>query len=334
MVFARLTCAAVLLTGASCAPAQDKNPLKQIGSVEMTGVEGRFDHFAADPQSHRLFVAALGNNTLEAIDTESLKRLHSQTGLQEPQGVVFIPQTKQVVVASGRDGMLRAYDADWKLVGKIEDLDDADNVRYNPAAKRIYVGYGKGALAVIDAEKFQKIADIKLDAHPESFQLEQQGNRIFVNVTAAGHIAVIDREKLAVIARWPVKSASANFPMTLDEKNHRLMIACRKPAKMLVFDTQSGHEVAAVDCIGDADDLFYDPATKRIHITGGGGVGGEGAIDTFNQTGPDHYTPIARTKTAPGARTSWFVPSENRLYVAVPHRGGGQKAEIRVFDTR
>jgi DNA-binding beta-propeller fold protein YncE len=331
MHFARLTCAAALLIGTSCAPAQDKNPLKQIVAIDMTGVEGRFDHFAADPDSHRLFVAALGNNTLETIDTANLKRLHSQTGLQEPQGVVFIPHTKQVVVASGNDGMLRAFDAaaaDWKLVGKIEDLDDADNVRYDPAAKRIYVGYGKGALAVVDAQNFRKIADVKLDAHPESFQLEQQGNRIFVNVTSAGHIAVIDREKLNVIAKWPVKSAAANFPMTLDEKNHRLMIACRKPAKMLVIDTQSGNEVAAVDCIGDADDLFYDPAARRIYITGG-----EGAIDTIAQTDPDHYTLIARTKTAPGARTGWFISAENRLYVAVPHRGQ-QKAEIRVFDTR
>ena len=327
MYFAHFTCAAALLV-ASCAPAQDKNPLKQIGSVEMAGVAGRFDHFAADPDSHRLFVAALGNNTIEAIDTATLKRIHSQTGLQEPQGVVFIPQTKQVVVASGNDGMLRAFDADWKLVSKIEDLDDADNVRYDPAAKRIYVGYGKGALAVVDAQNFRKIADIKLDAHPESFQLEQEGKRIFVNVTNAGHIAVIDREKLAVIAKWPVKSASAHFPMTLDEKNHRLMIACRKPAKMLIFDTQSGNEIAAVDCIGDADDLFYDAAAKRIYITGG-----EGAIDTIAQTDPDHYASIGRTRTAPGARTSWFIPSENRLYVAVPHRGA-QKAEIRVFDTR
>src|SRR5206468_4745776 len=145
-------------------------------------------------------------------------------------------------------------------------------------------------LAVVDAQNFHKIADVKLDAHPESFQLEQQGNRIFVNVTNAGHITVIDREKLTVIAKWPTKSASSNFPMTLDEKNHRLMIACRKPAKMLVFDTQSGNEVAAVDCVGDADDLFYDAAAKRIYITGG-----EGAIDAIAQTDPDHYGSISRT---------------------------------------
>src|SRR5438046_6448507 len=148
MYFARFTCAVAALLFASCAPAQDKNPLKQIGSVDMAGVEGRFDHFAVDADSHRLFVAALGNNTLEAIDTANLTRLHTQTGLQEPQGVVYVPQTRQVVVASGNDGMLRAFDSDWKLAGKIEDLDDADNVRYDPAAKRIYVGYGKGALAV------------------------------------------------------------------------------------------------------------------------------------------------------------------------------------------
>src|SRR5437773_2352660 len=111
MLLARWTCAIAMLSAASCAPAQDKNPLKQIGAVELSGVEGRIDHFAADLDSHRLFVAALGNNTVEEIDTASLKHIHSQGGLQEPQGVVFVPQTKRVVVASGQDGMLRAFDA-------------------------------------------------------------------------------------------------------------------------------------------------------------------------------------------------------------------------------
>src|SRR5258706_980674 len=168
--------------------------LKLVHTIPLPNVEGRFDHFAADPRGHRLFIAALGNDTLEVIDTDAGTRAGSVTGLHKPTGVAFLPESGQVAVASGDDGTVRFYDrATLKPGPKVEGLDDADNVRYDPAAKRLYVGYGSGALAIIDAEKAQKVADIKLDAHPESFQLEKSGKRIFVNVTQAGHIAVVDR---------------------------------------------------------------------------------------------------------------------------------------------
>src|SRR5439155_21804030 len=147
----------------------------------------------------------------------------------------------------------------------------ADNLRYDPSAKLLYVGYGKGALAVVDPDHAKKIADIPLDGHPESFQLEQSGQRIFVNVPSAKQVAVVDREKKTVIAKWIINDAQANFPMALDESNHRLFIGCRRPAKLLVLDTDSGKTIASPECCGDADDVYYDAASKRIYLTGGEG---------------------------------------------------------------
>jgi hypothetical protein len=220
------------------------------------------------------------------------------------------------------------YDRSLKLLGSVGDLEDADNVRYDAQAKLIYVGYGKGALAIIDPEKITKLADIPLEGHPESFQLEAKGKRIFVNVPTAHRIAVIDRQKRAVVAKWPVKEAAANFPMALDEADHRLLIGCRQPAKLLALDTDTGRALARVDCCGDTDDLFYDPATKHVYVSGG-----EGSISVFEQTNPNHYRLVQTVTSASGARTALFVPAKGMLYLAIPHRGN-QEAEIRAFQVK
>jgi hypothetical protein len=127
-----------------------------------------------------------------------------------------------------------------------------------------------------------------------------------------------------VVATWPLTDAAANFPMALDAENHRLFVGCRKPAKLLVLDTNGGKTVASLDCCGDADDVFYDAATRRIYVTGG-----EGAVSVFEQKSPDEYSSLGKVPTAAGARTG-LLSAAGELYVAVPRREG-QRAEIRVF---
>jgi DNA-binding beta-propeller fold protein YncE len=302
-----------------------------VGSVPLPGVEGRFDHFAVDLEGKRLFVAALGNDTVAVVDLAADPGRYAGTinGLKKPAGVAFVPGLNWVAVASGGDGKCRFFDArSLAAAGEVSGLDDADNVRYDAAKRLVYVGYGEGALAVIDPAAMRVVAEVKLAAHPESFRLQAGGPRVFVNVPEANNaVVVVDRERRAVVATWHLKEAGRNFPMWLDEPHRRLFVGCRRPAKLLVLDTESGAAVASVDCVGDADDVFYDGAAKRIYVTGG-----DGAISAIEQVDPDHYRPAGELKTAAGARTSLFVPELHRLYVAVPHRGT-QRAEIRVVDT-
>lgn len=301
--------------------------LREVQTIPLPGVEGRIDHFGVNVQGQRLFVSALGNNTLEVIDLRAGKRLTSITGLKEPQGVYYVPGINRVFVANGDDGTCRIFDGTtYKLLDIVGFSSDADNVRYEAVQNAIYVGYGEGALAILNAVTGRKLAEIPLRGHPESFRLETSGPRIFVNIPTAGHtIAVIDRLKRAVIATWTL-DAEANFPMALDEADHRLLVVTRHPARLIVLDTRSGKTVTSVPTVGDADDAFYDGARKRVYVSGG-----EGLIDIFNQNDPDHYQPAGRIPTAAGARTSLFVPELNRLYLAVPHRGT-QKSEIRVYE--
>ncbi len=319
----------VSLITASCqaeTPAENAS-LRLVATYPLESVEGRIDHMAVDGQGQRLYVAALGNNTLEVVDLKKAKHSATIGGLKKPQGIVVIPESGEFIVASGEDGKCRKYDAAQKLLGTIDGLDDADNVRFDPASKLVYVGYGDGALAVISAEQFSKLAEIKLAGHPESFQLEAKGKRIFVNVPDAGHIAVIDRERRIVTETWPVKAARSNFPMALDEVHHRLFVGCRTPAKLLVIDTETGKTLSTLDCCGDTDDVFHDASSQRVYV-----AGGEGCVSVFRQADADTYKLAEKVKTAPGARTAFFTPAANRLFVAVPHREK-QRAEIRVYET-
>jgi DNA-binding beta-propeller fold protein YncE len=322
----KLLASLLLCSVALFARAQEPSTLKLTRTIPLPGVQGRFDHFAIDAKGRRLFVAALGNNTLEIVDIAAGKHLKSITGLHKPTGVLYLAAENQIAVANGDDGTFKLFDgATYELVKSVGSLDDADNVRFDPKMKLIYVGYADGALAIIDATTMKQTGSIKLAAHPESFQLEQQGSRIFANVTDAKHIAVIDRENNSVTATWPMEKFQAHFPMALDESNRRLFLGCRKPARLVVLDTSTGRPVADLAISGDTDDLFYDAARKRLYISCG-----EGFVDVVEQRTADSYRLQGRLPTRAGARTSFLFPDRNELYLAVPQRGNSS-AEIRVF---
>jgi DNA-binding beta-propeller fold protein YncE len=307
--------------------AQAGTPLKLKTTVALQGVEGRIDHFAFDAAGENLFVCALGNNTVEVIDLRKDERIHSITGLGSPQGVAYVPEFNRLFVANDKGGICKIYDGkSFQFVGELDLKDDADNVRYDDAKKKLYVGFGSGGIAVVNAPDGKQVGSIKLNAHPEAFQLEKNGSRIFVNVPNSRHVAVIDRDKGEVVATWKTDLAFGNFPMALDEANHRLFVGCRLPSKLVVLNTDSGDVVAKIDISGDTDDVFYDAKRHRIYA-----ICGAGKIDVVEQIDPKTYKISTKVDTAEGARTGLFVAERNALFVAVPHRGS-QQAEVRCYE--
>lgn len=306
--------------------AAPDEPLEPIGSIPMQGVKGRIDHFGIDLKNDRLFVAALGNNTLEVIDAKAKRRVQSLKGFGEPQGVQYVPKFNRLYVANGSANRVDILDGTtYARIRSIEGLEDADNVRYDAAKQKIYVGYKKGALKVLDAATGDPSGDIALPAHPESFQLEQAGERIFVNVPSARQVAVVDRNKRSVIASWDVPGASANYPMALDEAGRRLFVGARSPALLLIYDIDSGKVVSTLPIGGDTDDIFFDAARKRIYV-----ICGEGLVNVVQQQDANRYILKSTLQTAQRARTGLFVPETGRLYVAVP-AAGASSAEIRSY---
>src|SRR6516225_8579917 len=182
--------------------AQAAQPLNLEKTIELPDVQGRIDHMSVDVKGQRLFVSALGNNTVEVIDIKAGKRVKTITGLAEPQGVLYVPTNDRIYVANAKDGSVRIFDGtSYALLKTIDYGDDADNLRYDAGKQTTVVGYGSGALGEIDPEG-RKAAETKLDAHPESFQLEKSSPRIYVNLPRSRKIAVIDRDKHTITARW------------------------------------------------------------------------------------------------------------------------------------
>ncbi|MGA3007053.1 MAG: hypothetical protein ABSE59_04095 [Opitutaceae bacterium] len=306
--------------------AGESTQLTLVEKIPLPEVGGRIDHFTVDAKNHRLLLAALGNDTLEIIDVEKGAVVHEITGFSHPQGVGADLDGGHYIVANASDGLCRLFDArTLKETGRVDLKDDADNIRFDQSTQLFWVGYGEGGLAAIDPMSGRWVADIKLDGHPESFQLETKGSRIFVNVPDDHEIVVADRQQKKVTAHWALKDAGANFPMALDEAHHRLFAGCRHPATLVVINTDDGTMVATVDIVGDTDDVYYDATRHCIYASGG-----EGYITVVAQKDPDSYAVIDRIPTASGARTSYFDADNGVLFLAVPHRLF-RPAEVRVY---
>jgi len=263
------------------------------------------------------------------LDVQQGTHIKSLPGFREPQGIAAVPDATLIAVANGQGAGVQTIDPkDYQDVRSISLGDDSDNVRYDAAAKRLYVGYGSGALAAISPVDGKVLGSVKLAGHPESFQLEGAGPRIFVNVPTADHIAVVDRTSMKVIGTWPVSGAKANYPMALDEVNHRIFVGSAGRQRFWSTTRRPVERSAAATLFGDTDDLFYDPNRKRLYVTGG-----EGFTDVLAARTPAKLTRLARLTSAQGARTSLFIPERSRLYLAVPHRGA-QQAAIRDYKIR
>ena len=244
------------LLNASFSLGQGAGALVLEKEIALPGVEGRIDHFSVDVPSQRLFVAALENGSVEILDIRRGERAAEIKGLEEPQGVYYDSKTGRLYVATGGDGKLRIYDEKSLTVQETLGFGgDADNVRYDQQTGDIWVGYGNGGIAIANATG-QNVGSVALDTHPESFQFEPNGDRVYVNVPKQFGIAVVDRKKRAVAAKWGLGGRFGNYPMALDDTNKRLFVGCRLPAKLVVLDTTSGRIVTSLSTLGDTDDIF------------------------------------------------------------------------------
>lgn len=322
---ARLLLIVLALAWNSAAQAADPPPLTLEAKIPLGDVGGRIDHLAFDREHQLLFVAELGNDSVGVVDVRNRKVLHRLTGLKEPQGVAYHAPTSTLYVSNAGDGSVRLYQGpDLTPAGAIDLGRDADNIRFDSRRKQIVVGYGNGGLAMIDPATRRKTSDIPLKAHPEGFQFEPTGQRVFVNIPDVHSIAVVDMNVGAQTRSIDTLDARSNFPMAIDGDLHRVLSVFRSPRKLMAFGIEDGKLATSIDTCGDADDVFVDGPRNRVYVSCG-----EGVIDVFAVTS-DGYDRIDRIKTAPGARTSLFVSTTDRLYLAVP-ASGSEPAAIWVY---
>jgi DNA-binding beta-propeller fold protein YncE len=295
-------------------------------TIQLPEVKGRIDHLDINVKDQVVYMAALGNNTVEVLDISTGKSIHSIKGLDEPQGVGYIPQKNEIIVANGGNGDCYFFNAhSFEKVATIHLESDADDVRYDSSEKKIYVGYGKGGIAVIDPYTHKQVGDVKLPAHPESFQLDTKLHLLFVNLPDAHMVGMVDLIQLKLTGKWKRSTPSANFPMAVDTVHHRVFVGYRHPARLVVYDGSTGKELVMNEMTGDADDLYYDDKTAEVLVSGG-----EGTINIFQQQGDYIYKQIANIPTRNGARTSLWVPQLRTLVVAA-RAASGEPADLLVY---
>lgn len=319
---AAVICLAIVRAGHAQVP-----PLHLLARIAMPGVIGRIDHMALDREHNRLFVAALGNNSLEVLDLKKRTRIKTIAGFSEPQGVVFIPATNRVVIANGGDGSCLVLDAaTYRPLARINLFLDADDLRYDADEQRLYVAYGRGAIGIFNAG-LKEVGNIKLPGHPEGFAVDPDNGRLYANVPLIHSVAVLDLGRQRVASAWRLPYTRSNYPLALDRASHLLAVATRAPAQLVGLDTRSGKIVFQVPSDGDADDIYFDTGRRRIYLSCGAGF-----IDVFKKTANGSYRLAHKIATAPGARTSLFVPELRRLFLAVPAHGS-HAAAIWIYAT-
>jgi DNA-binding beta-propeller fold protein YncE len=329
--------ALLLLLGVT-AKAQDGAPLKLVHTIPLPGLkDGDFDHFAPDLEGHRLFLTAEENGKVEVLDTSTNQLIHTIDDLKAPHAIFYRKDLKKLFIVDGDASAVKVYDSDnYQKVGEIAVAIDADSIAYDPATNYLYVVTGGreahtpySLISVIDTNGAQKLRDIKINSnHVEAIVLEKSGPRMFCNVTGQNAVGVVDRNKGAVIATWPLPAGDKlNVAMAFDEADHRLFVVTRNPGKLIVLNSDTGKVVASVAAVGMVDDMAFDAKQKRIYVAG------DQFVDVFYQEDADHYNRLGRIPGSFRAKTAILVPELNRYYLAVPHHEN-HEAEVRVYEVQ
>jgi len=304
----------------------------------MPGFTGDFDHFGLDVKGNRLFLAAEDHKTVEVFDLRTGKRIHSIEGFGHPLTMVYLSESDRLLVTNGDADDVALVDCkQYKIINTLKLGKGVDHSAYNPVNKYFYVENGGGpdvkthALAIIDTRSFKIIGEIpglSGDAN-EGMVIDRAGKKLYVNLTGSDEVGVIDLGTRQIIARWPLPDAHVAHAIALDERNHRVFTATRKPPQFIVFNTDTGKVVTSLPCVGVNSDMSIDFARKRIYITG------SDTASVFEQRDADHYEHIAEVPTAYRAKSSIFVPELKRLYVADSGKGKPDaKLALQIFEAQ
>ena len=314
----------------------EKQPLHLVRTIPLPNVIGRLDHMDVDVKGKRLFVAGLENGSLEVVDLQAGNWIGTIPGFKKSQGVLYVPELDKLFVASGDDGMLRVFRGHTlELLDSIHLEPGPNRVVYEPKSKLVYVGYGGkdagkdyGEVGIIEARNDKLVGAIRVVAHPSELLLDRAGTTLFVFISIANQLQVIDTNKRQVLSTWPVTSQHPG-DAAFDESASRLFIGTHTPPEMIAMDSNSGKEVAHLPTAEGMDGVYFDAGRKRVYVSGGRDLPA-GFVYVYQQLNADHYEITGKIPTQGGAGTSLWSPDLNRYYVAAP-ANGKEEAAILIY---
>jgi len=299
--------------------------LSELGTVLLPNASGRIDHMAVNKRLGFLIVAARDNNSVAMVDIANLKLNRTINGFSLPQAVAFVSQDRTLIVTNGGNGTVSIIDMlRLKGLATVKLGSNADNLDFDSSSGMLYVGYGEGAVGIINTTDWSLVRSIPLVGHPEAIRVDTNHQLVFVNVPAGNYIAVLNKTSGNVLGNFPVINATGVFPMALEPVHHLLYVASRSPQDLLVINATSGTEVTRVNIPGDADDIFYDTANSCIYVSSG-----QGYITILKEVSPNSYRPVQSIATYPGARTSFLDSNLGIYFLAVPQQS--QSARVIAY---
>ena len=320
-------------------PMQTMSGLLRLVQTTPLPAEGYIDHMAVDVKGQRLFISGEANKSLIVVDLRTGKVIHETKGLGgSPRKPFYIPETNEIWTDLGDNTVVAISGTTYNVTKTVELTGgrgaknrDPDNAAYDPARHLYYAaivtgaGHTDGSIEIVDTQAAKLLGTIKMNgADPGGLSIEPSGKRLYVAmgdvVEGNSHIKVVDLEKRAVVAEWPITGGPAPHASGLDAAHHRLFIGSRikgghqyEPGKLVVINTETGRVVQALDSVGGADEVQYDAPTGRIYF-----VGTTGTLAVFKQVDPDHYQLLGKVPTGAIAKTGVWVPEFKRMYIAVP----------------
>ena len=326
--------------------------LRLVETIPLPG-DGYMDHLAVDVKGQRLFISGEAAKSLITVDLAQGKVIHETKGLSAmPKKPFYIPETNEIWMTLTDSTVVAVSGTTYEVIKtvKLSGYGDpnrgADNAAYDPAAHLIYAGVevfedfgGSGqhgstnaSIDIVDTTTAKLVGSIKLPGgDPAGITIEPTGKTLYVTmgdiVDGQSHVAVIDLEKRAVVAQWPITGGPVPHTAGLDAEHHRLFVGSRtiahtgniggghqrEPGKLVVMDTEAGKVIQVLDSVGGADDLQYDAATGRIYF-----VGTTGTVAVFQEVDPDHFQLLGKVPTGAISKTGLWVPELKRFYSAVP----------------
>jgi DNA-binding beta-propeller fold protein YncE len=326
--------------------------LRLVETIPLPG-DGYMDHLAADVKGQRIFISGEAAKSLLSVDLREGKLIHETKGLADmPKKSFYLADTDEIWLELTNSSVIAISGSTYevtktvKLSGFGDPNKGADNGAYDPATHLLYAcvevfedfggsgdhGANNASVDIVDTKTAKLIGSIKLPGgDPAGIAIEPSGKRLYVTmgdiVDGESHVAVVDLEKRAVVAQWPITDGLVPHTAGLDAAHHRLFVGSRlkphtgniggghqhEPGRLTVINTETGKVVQGFDSVGGADDMQYDVATGRIYF-----VGTTGTVAVFKEIDPDHFQLLGKVPTGAIAKTGLWVPELKRFYSAVP----------------
>jgi DNA-binding beta-propeller fold protein YncE len=321
------------------APMERWSGLLRLVETIPIPTEGYIDHLSYDLKNQHVFISGENNKKLVVVDLKAGKVIHETPLGGNPRRPFFDPATNELWLDLGDNTAVAISGTTFEVTktveltaGKNAAHRDPDNAAYDPVKGLYYVGIVTGAqgnregtIEIVDTKAAKLVGSIKMDGNdPAGIILDRAANRLYVGmgdvVNGESVVKVIDTNKRAVIAEWPITGGPQPHTAGLDAAHHRLFMGSRiggghvvDPGKFVVINTDTGMVVQALDAAGGADEIFYDAPTARIYFSGSSGT-----LVVFHEDDPDHFRMLGKVPTGAIAKSGVWIPELKRYYAAVP----------------